>query len=62
MEGAYTAAAGLLGGGEGASIPGDTPPPSPETRPDFPAMHPMCTKPRLLLWPMSLRKLTSPWT
>ena len=50
------------GGGGGASILGDTPPPSPEPRPDSPATHPTCTKPRLPLRPVSLRTLTSPWT
>ena len=66
MEGANTAPAGLPGveggWGGGASIPGGTPPPVPEPRPNYPAMHPTCARPRLPPSPGSLQTLTSPST
>ena len=61
-EGARTAAAGLLGGEGGVSIPVDIPPPSPEPRPNYPAMHPTCARPRPPPSPGNLQTPMSPST
>ena len=41
--------------GGGVSIPVDIPPPAPEPRPNYPAMHPTCARPRPPPSPVSLQ-------